>query len=141
MQLQWWGYSEVLGHSTPSKFLGQEPKATTKVTLQEPPRIVADPGFPRGDGANSFAKNCMKMKEFGLRLGQCSRNPLGSTTEKVYQQENILVGFIPSTWKPYMLQFQWPPPDVTSMGVPRYDFQGRKVPYLTLPGGGGYPTI
>ena len=39
---------------------------------------MADPGFPRGGGANSrggrqhtvlpnFPKNCMKLKEFGLR--------------------------------------------------------------------------
>ena len=44
--------------------------------------VVADPGFPRGGCVNSqggytnllflkiFAKNCMKMKEFGLRGGR-----------------------------------------------------------------------
>ena len=34
---------------------------------------VADPGFPRGVGANTilpnFPKNCMKLKEFGPPLG------------------------------------------------------------------------
>ena len=44
---------------------------------------VADPGFPRGGGANPkgggcqpiiwpiFPKNCMKMKKFGARGGAC----------------------------------------------------------------------
>ena len=51
---------------------------------------VADPGFPRGGGANSpggrqhtilpnFPKNCMKLKEFGPR-GRPSRPPLRSST-------------------------------------------------------------
>ena len=44
------------------------------------PKAVADPGFPRGGGANSprgrqhtilpnFPKNCMKLKEFGPEGG------------------------------------------------------------------------
>ena len=51
------------------------------------PRAVADPGFPRGGGANPqgggasllfgqhFPKNCMKMKEFGPRGGCASLAP------------------------------------------------------------------
>ena len=55
---------------------------------------VADPGFPRGGGANSpegrqhtilpnFPENCMKLKEFGPRGGRgarVSRAPLRSAT-------------------------------------------------------------
>ena len=54
---------------------------------------VADPGFPRGGGANcpggcqhtilpNFPKNCMKLKEFGpLGGGTCpSHPPLDPTT-------------------------------------------------------------
>ena len=48
---------------------------------------VADPGFPRGGGANSpggrqhtilpkFLKNCMKLKEFGPRGARPLRPPL-----------------------------------------------------------------
>ena len=56
---------------------------------------VADPGFPRGGGANSsggrqhmilpnFPKNCMKLKEFEPR-GGVPRAPLRSATDKTIQ--------------------------------------------------------
>ena len=35
-------------------------------------------------------------------------------------QESIPVGCVPATWKPYLFQFHWPPPDVTP-GGPRFD--------------------
>ena len=38
---------------------------------------------------------------------------------KIWQQDSILVGCIPLAWKPYMLQFQWRPPDVT-LGVTKW---------------------
>ena len=71
---------------------------------------VADPGFPRGGGANSpggrqhtilpyFPKNCMKLKEFGPSGGACIlRAPLRSATEqddkycisKMYKQHDAV---------------------------------------------------
>ena len=52
---------------------------------------VADPGFPRGGGANllfdqKFPKNCMKMKEFGPGGGA---PPLRSTKEN----EEVMVKY------------------------------------------------
>ena len=52
--------------------------------MSAPDHTVADPGFPRGGGANSpggcqhtilpnFPKNCMKLKEFGLPGGGASK--------------------------------------------------------------------
>ena len=59
---------------------------------------VADPGFPRGGGANSpgghtilpyFPKNCMKLKEFGFPGGTSLvpplDPPLGSQANKFQQ--------------------------------------------------------
>ena len=51
-------------------------KMPTKASNEKHRHSVADPGFPRGGGANSpggrqhtilpyFPKNCMKLKEFG----------------------------------------------------------------------------
>ena len=51
---------------------------------------------------------------------------------------------MPPTWKLNMIQFQWPPPDVTHEGSPGLMPGGRsaglmyrrkRVPYLALPGG------
>ena len=54
---------------------------------------MADPGFPRGEGANppvgcqdtilpNFPKNCMKLKEFGPEGGaRISRDPLKSAND------------------------------------------------------------
>ena len=52
---------------------------------------VADPGFPRGGGANpggrqhtilpNFPKNCMQLKEFGPGATCVPRTPLRSATE------------------------------------------------------------
>ena len=48
-----------------------------------------------------------------------------------------------STWKPYLVQFQWPPPNVAEVyptwpvprGSPTWSVLGRvRVPYLTFPG-------
>ena len=73
---------------------------------------VADPGFPRGGGANAlggggsqhtilpnFPKNCMKLKEFGPPGGARPKfyyvdPPLESVEEKIKNQ-----------WIPWSLQF------------------------------------
>ena len=34
----------------------------------------------------------------------------------IWKQESIPVGRVPQAWKLYLLQFQWPPPDVTRKG-------------------------
>ena len=64
---------------------------------------VADPGFPRGGGANSpggrqntilpkFPKNCMKLKEFGPPGGaRVPCDPLRSATEFIKSNLNINV--------------------------------------------------
>ena len=68
------------------------------------------------------------------------------------KQESIPIGCVPPAWKPYILHFQWLPPDVTR-GVPSSDAQeeeGVRSPDLmsregTQPdlswGQGGYPTM
>ena len=43
--------------------------------------------------------------------------PCAFPVHKYYsKQESIPVGCVPPTWKPYMLQVQWPPPDVVLGG-------------------------
>ena len=82
---------------------------------------MADPGFPRGGGANSpggrqhtilpkFPKNCMKLKEFGARgMGGASLAPpldpplLSHDNQNIFaygQTTNKNITFhIPKIWK------------------------------------------
>ena len=71
--------------------------------LRSGKKSVADPGFPRGGGANSpggrqhmilpiFPENCMKLKEFG---------PPGGARPKCYYEDPPLeiFSFIPQEFK------------------------------------------
>ena len=85
------------------------------------PRAVADPGFPRGGGANPkgggakllfgqfFRENCMKMKKFWARGGGAhpSRPPLDPPLPRVFEIRNYVLSVAQETWNQSTCDCLW----------------------------------